>query len=753
MTPRRRILRTLIVCLLFSIVIEGAAALAVTISPDSIGSGGTVTVDISDLPAGSSFTLRTEPEITPDGLNSFVFDMTGVTMPFTLTDPDIRVRAEPVERAGVRVQTGSTAKSLEALGQNGIVDLAVGYNAISAPLDLVRVSGEAMAEVETVDLTAEISGEASGVGNGAITFGIAGIGEGSVQVSVLVDGSEVATQNIVVGSTAPPTIEANKESVVYDNNFVVTMVGEPATVYSLYVNDAGLASEEQYPLIAPGQPGVLPGTGVLADEAADFPYTKANLTTNAAGTRTVQFNTSFTTEIRSFTITVVDPADPSVSDAVSVAVTRGDVSVTASGTGVYYIGEEFTLSGTNTDNATTYLFLTGPDLPENGVKLDDITVPVVDGEGSTFAQAGVESDATWEYRWNTSAVRQVVDVDSSAYTIYAVSAPRDKAHVGEVKYATTSVVVKRDSITVTLSADFVARGDSLTISGTISAFPENVSVWLFGEGYRSFARPAGGADNGSFANVITGSETLNMTPGWCSVVIQHPGTDGIPDVVPVNETWIRDAAGSEIDLGAMERMEASVAFLNAIHRSRSDAYVCSSFLVVESLTDPRATPTLIPTDTDGFAGAGETAVLSVTGGAAVASVTVNLSGLGGSVAAPMTGLGNGTWTANVTAIAPSPFVDGAYIPVLLAVNATDANGIGNTSVSIPLTVVKNGDANLDNRVTLYDAVYTARHVLGIEGYPMTESVGMVAAGETLTLADAMYLARHVLGMPGYEVLH
>jgi hypothetical protein len=55
-------------------------------------------------------------------------------------------------------------------------------------------------------------------------------------------------------------------------------------------------------------------------------------------------------------------------DDVKVRVEKGEVTITASGTGVYYIGEEITLSGTNTDNQTVYLFLTGPNLGTNGVK-------------------------------------------------------------------------------------------------------------------------------------------------------------------------------------------------------------------------------------------------------------------------------------------------------------------------------------------------------------------------------------------------
>ncbi len=176
------------------------------------------------------------------------------------------------------------------------------------------------------------------------------------------------------------------------------------------------------------------------------------------------------------------------------------------------------------------------------------------------------------------------------------------------------------------------------------------------------------------------------------------------------------------------------------------------FSPVLTVTAPAAAPGIIPTDTDGAPGTGEVSRLSVVSINAAAT-TLNLSALGLPAAAAMTAGGGGEWILDVSSSVPSPFADGAYEPVLLPVSATDADGAGNTSVTIPLTVVKNGDANEDNRVTLYDAVYVARHTLGMEGYPMTESVGMVSGGESISLHDAMYLARHVLGIPGYETLH
>ncbi len=172
--------------------------------------------------------------------------------------------------------------------------------------------------------------------------------------------------------------------------------------------------------------------------------------------------------------------------------------------------------------------------------------------------------------------------------------------------------------------------------------------------------------------------------------------------------------------------------------------------------DEAASPAYIPTDTDGLPGLSETSVLhaAVSDAAGVAAVTIDLSAIGGADAAPMLSAGNGTWMKNVTSTVASPFVDGAYQPFALGVNGKDGNDHSNATGTISLTVIKNGDANEDNRVTLYDAIYIARHSLGMTGFEtMHENVGDVSDDGSATMADAMYLAKHILGIPGFEVLH
>jgi hypothetical protein len=131
--------------------------------------------------------------------------------------------------------------------------------------------------------------------------------------------------------TASLSITSNKDLVVRGNSFTVTVTGASSKTYRLYVRGiAGLASGE-HPVIAPGQAGVTPITA-----------TDATVRTGAAGSRSVQFNTSRNTADFGFTICVEDPADPDIYDEIGVRVEKGSITVTPSGTGVYYIGEQIT---------------------------------------------------------------------------------------------------------------------------------------------------------------------------------------------------------------------------------------------------------------------------------------------------------------------------------------------------------------------------------------------------------------------------
>ena len=131
------------------------------------------------------------------------------------------------------------------------------------------------------------------------------------------------------------------------------------------------------------------------------------------------------------------------------------------------LGDTLPLSGSAPGADSVYLFLTGPNLPANGVKLDDISVPVVTGVPSTFAQASVDADGTWEYTWYTRTAGGLPD--AGTYTVYVVTEPVGRRDLGSADaYATIPVTLTRPTLTI------------LPGGITISSEPSGAEVWVDG---------------------------------------------------------------------------------------------------------------------------------------------------------------------------------------------------------------------------------------------------------------------------------
>ncbi|SAI88983.1 hypothetical protein MBBA_2137 [Methanoculleus bourgensis] len=410
---------------------------------------------------------------------------------------------------------------------------------------------------------------------------------------------EVLTKKIAISS--------NKDSVVRGNNFVVTITGESKTNYYVYIKDASIGDKE-YPLILDGQPGVntstvednLP-TADLEKLSAKYPTvevgavtkalagTIANVSTKADGTRTLEFNTTGDTDDRQFTIRVEEPGKPTNYDDVKVRVEEGDVTITASGTGVYYLGEEITLSGTCTDNKDwVYLFLTGPNLPTAGVKLEGTMEKVENGTDSdaAFTREKVEADDTWSFKWNTADIDR--SLDAGGYTIYAVSKPRDKDALSQAKYATVAVQLKTGFLTATSSGAKIAKGDDLKITGTAMGDPDNVYVWIFGKNRQVLGDSATVEADGSFEYELKGGETKDWSAGQYFAVVQHPMMDGKQGIRADKEKRIlygipgSGIAAEGINIGRLQASDAATALIQALDSPNiDDTYVKLTFDVEE----------------------------------------------------------------------------------------------------------------------------------------------------------------------------
>jgi TolB protein len=99
----------------------------------------------------------------------------------------------------------------------------------------------------------------------------------------------------------------------------------------------------------------------------------------------------------------------------------GAVFSMSSSTDIYRLGDVITFSGMNSYNTTTFLFMIGPYLDDNGVTLTNTSRPTI---GGAFDVAPVNANYTWFFEWNTSLPE--VNLQEGNYVIFAASAPTQR---------------------------------------------------------------------------------------------------------------------------------------------------------------------------------------------------------------------------------------------------------------------------------------------------------------------------------------
>jgi hypothetical protein len=135
-----------------------------------------------------------------------------------------------------------------------------------------------------------------------------------------------------------------------------------------------------------------------------------------------------------------------------------------------YYGNTIILQGYSYSNPTVYLFLTGPNLPVNGVTLNDLSARADEGH---FTTVSVDDNDHWEYKWATNMMNG--KLDEGTYTVWVVNGPTDRSRLHAEEYRTISIHLNTPVITT----------NTRPIPGTLelNTTPEGASV-LLGEIYR-----------------------------------------------------------------------------------------------------------------------------------------------------------------------------------------------------------------------------------------------------------------------------
>jgi len=136
----------------------------------------------------------------------------------------------------------------------------------------------------------------------------------------------------------------------------------------------------------------------------------------------------------------------------------------------WFLGDTITLSGYSPESSTVYLFLTGPNLPSNGVALDDISARADQGG---LTKVSVDDKDRWVYRWDTHALGG--RLDPGTYTVWVTSEPVDRSHVSNANYRTIPITLAQPGIVIKVPD----QPGTLLLRST----PNGTSVVLDGEYY------------------------------------------------------------------------------------------------------------------------------------------------------------------------------------------------------------------------------------------------------------------------------
>ena len=161
-------------------------------------------------------------------------------------------------------------------------------------------------------------------------------------------------------------------------------------------------------------------------------------------------------------------------------------------------------------------------------------------------------------------------------------------------------IVRKLSISATISPSTVARGDRLNITGIAEGNPQVVYIWIFGQNnYIHFAEAVN--PDGSFRHEVRQEETNRHGSGQFFVVVQHPGPDAMfnintvdvhhslsgypPDDDPLVYILRKDKSGTInktriFDSGSLHGSDAAEALIRGIDDANvDDTYARLQFFV------------------------------------------------------------------------------------------------------------------------------------------------------------------------------
>jgi hypothetical protein len=216
----------------FLLAVIPVSAVSITESPDTITSGGQITISMNDLNDGSTFSILIDGEFNVAAGEMFSFETNSFTMPIALNNGQISATTQGTTTNAFSLQKngGATYNVIDSSDQNGYYSISQSENIPSGLINYIRLGGRARNDVDSIRSTISLFGTKKGPNNSQISFNVGGIENGIIHLTVLVDGqTALPTRTITVGSGLIPETTTETTTVPTTTTPVPTSTTTTAT--------------------------------------------------------------------------------------------------------------------------------------------------------------------------------------------------------------------------------------------------------------------------------------------------------------------------------------------------------------------------------------------------------------------------------------------------------------------------------------------------------------------------------------------
>jgi len=186
--------------ILLSFLISTAMAATVSISPEKIDPGDTVTVDVKGLSDGDTFSLSIGGEFDVNPGEEFAFIARNLNLPFSLDSGEVSAYTRGTSWTGLSARKGGTEYALSGDAIGGEYSATQPYSITSGKYEAITLNGRAASSTTSIVSEMTMKGTKRGESDGKISFALEGIKHGTATIAVHVGGSEALSKKIAIGS-------------------------------------------------------------------------------------------------------------------------------------------------------------------------------------------------------------------------------------------------------------------------------------------------------------------------------------------------------------------------------------------------------------------------------------------------------------------------------------------------------------------------------------------------------------------------